>query len=175
MQFSQKLKILMEQFNITAYKLAKSINVHQTTIKNWLDGKYPSAGHLAKLANYFGTTVDRLLSDDLYNTEFDTKLSDSSIKSNIKIESPHNGLSEDEQFILKMYRLLSKEGKEKSKDYNKYLILNEKTKDGTPKYTFTGKIARGDGTLKEDIITIGEANDLLEKVHKFNVAGKIDL
>lgn len=39
MSFAQKLNDIMLQRNINAYKLSKLLNVHPTTISNWLNGK----------------------------------------------------------------------------------------------------------------------------------------
>lgn len=39
MNFAQNLKAAMESKSITMYRLAKELGVHQTTIKNWIDGK----------------------------------------------------------------------------------------------------------------------------------------
>lgn len=39
MEFAQNLKSVMESKSITMYRLAKELGIHQTTIKNWLEGK----------------------------------------------------------------------------------------------------------------------------------------
>ena len=61
MQFSHRLSELMKITNTTAYRLAKEISVHQTTIKNWLDGKEPKVEQVLKLSNYFGVPSKFLL------------------------------------------------------------------------------------------------------------------
>lgn len=61
MGFAQVLARLMQEGGVSAYKLAKSIGVHQTTIKNWLEGKQPRTDHLDKVAGYFGASTDFLL------------------------------------------------------------------------------------------------------------------
>ena len=62
MTFSQMLAKLMKESNVTAYKLAKNIKVHQTTIKNWLTGETkPNEEKINNLANYFDVSVDYLL------------------------------------------------------------------------------------------------------------------
>lgn len=39
MTFCETLSLLMQQHdNMSKYRLAKEIGVHQTTIKNWLEG-----------------------------------------------------------------------------------------------------------------------------------------
>lgn len=55
------MQILQEQ-NITAYKLSKDIGVTQGMISYWKSGdRIPSAENLIALADYFGCSVDYLL------------------------------------------------------------------------------------------------------------------
>lgn len=62
MDFSQTLAILMDRRSVTAYKLAKDIRVHQTTIKNWLTGKTkPNEEKIKLIADYFNVSTDYLL------------------------------------------------------------------------------------------------------------------
>lgn len=66
MNFSQTLAILMNQHSVTAYKLAKEIHVHQTTIKNWLTGKTkPNEEKIKLIADYFNVSTDYLLGKEL--------------------------------------------------------------------------------------------------------------
>ena len=39
MGFAENLSKLMKHNNISMYRLAKEVDVHQTTVKNWLDGE----------------------------------------------------------------------------------------------------------------------------------------
>ncbi len=60
-----KLRQMQDARYETNYALAKSIGVHQTTIKNWKDGKtIPQLEHLGLLAAHFGCTVDELLKEE---------------------------------------------------------------------------------------------------------------
>ena len=63
MAFCETLSLLMQQHdNMSKYRLAKEIGVHQTTIKNWLEGNtVPSASDMNKIAVYFDVSVDYLL------------------------------------------------------------------------------------------------------------------
>lgn len=63
MGFSQNLQTLMQESGITDYKLAKTIGVHATTVKNWKQGRIPTAVHAQRVANFFNITVDSLLKD----------------------------------------------------------------------------------------------------------------
>ena len=39
MDFPENLRRLMQRDGITMYRLSREVGVHQTTIKNWLDGE----------------------------------------------------------------------------------------------------------------------------------------
>ena len=57
---SRNLKRLMENKGVSAYRLAKDMNVSQTSIKNWLDGGNPHEFMLDKISSYFGCSVSAL-------------------------------------------------------------------------------------------------------------------
>lgn len=63
MTFCERLSSLMQEHNnMSKYRLAKELGVHQTTIKNWIDGiTTPSASDINKIADYFAVPVDYLL------------------------------------------------------------------------------------------------------------------
>lgn len=63
MGFSQNLANLQAERGETNYRLAKSLKVHQTTIKNWKNGTMPHPLYLDKLAEHYGVAVDYLLRD----------------------------------------------------------------------------------------------------------------
>lgn len=53
---------LLLQNGITAYKVSKETGVTQTMLSNWKNGKsIPNATNLKKIADYFGVTVDYLM------------------------------------------------------------------------------------------------------------------
>lgn len=55
----ERIKDLMMTERLSQYALAKSINVSQSTICNWLNGKKePSVESLWKLADFFDVSVD---------------------------------------------------------------------------------------------------------------------
>ena len=60
MNISRNLKRLMENKGVSAYRLAKDLNVSQTSIKNWLDGGNPHEFMLDKISAYFGCSVSSL-------------------------------------------------------------------------------------------------------------------
>lgn len=61
--FSNNLIFLQKERAITNYRLAKSIGVHPTTIQNWRNGKHPQTGHAKQVADFFGVTMDEMLSE----------------------------------------------------------------------------------------------------------------
>lgn len=63
MEFAQRLRHAMEDKSITAYRLAKELGVHQTTIKNWLDGKgEPHLAQLKRIAKILNADIIYLIS-----------------------------------------------------------------------------------------------------------------
>lgn len=63
--FSQKLKDLRKQHNLTQAELAKKLNVGTSTIGMYESSiRRPSYEVLKKIANYFNVTVDYLIDDN---------------------------------------------------------------------------------------------------------------
>lgn len=60
MNFAQQLSKLMDSRALTNYQLAKDLDIHPTTVANWLAGKTPRKKTLAILSDYFGVSVDYL-------------------------------------------------------------------------------------------------------------------
>lgn len=53
---------LLEKYGVTAYKVAKSTGISQTTFSNWKSGRStPKTDALQKIADYFGVTIDYLM------------------------------------------------------------------------------------------------------------------
>ncbi|BBF41962.1 phage transcriptional regulator, Cro/CI family [Lachnospiraceae bacterium KM106-2] len=56
---------LLQKFGITAYKVSKATGVTQASLSKWKSGKStPSSETLQKIANYFGVTVDYLMTGE---------------------------------------------------------------------------------------------------------------
>lgn len=65
MSLPENLARLQAERGETNYRLAKEIDVSQTSIKNWKDGaRRPHPRQIKKLAKHFGVTVDALLKPD---------------------------------------------------------------------------------------------------------------
>lgn len=61
-EFGQRLSVLLDKNQMSAYRLAKKLDVHQTTIKNWREGKCePKASDIVNIATLFNVTCDYLL------------------------------------------------------------------------------------------------------------------
>lgn len=59
---------LLQKYGVTAYKVAKEAGVTQTALSNWKSGRStPTTKTLQKIADYFGVTIDYLMTgkDDL--------------------------------------------------------------------------------------------------------------
>ena len=53
---------LMEDHNVTSYRVAKDTGVSQTTLSDWKRGRsVPKLEKLKKLADYFGVSVEYLM------------------------------------------------------------------------------------------------------------------
>lgn len=63
MSFAQRLKYLMDERGLTNYQLAKNLDIHPTTVANWLGGKEPRKSTQHQLAKYFGVSTDYLLGE----------------------------------------------------------------------------------------------------------------
>ena len=56
---------LLQKHNISAYRVAKEAGVTQTSLSNWKSGRNtPSTSTLQKIADYFGVTIDYLMTGE---------------------------------------------------------------------------------------------------------------
>ena len=56
------MPFLLQKYGVTSYKVAKEAGVTQTALSNWKTGRStPTAKTLQKIADYFGVTVDYLM------------------------------------------------------------------------------------------------------------------
>lgn len=56
---------LLQNYGVTAYKVAKETGISQTTFSDWKSGKSsPKYNKLVKIAEYFDVPVDYLTGDD---------------------------------------------------------------------------------------------------------------
>ena len=91
MNFSQTLDKMMNERGVTAYKISKETGISDRLIGYWRNGeKLPGAENLLTIANYFGISVDYLLTGSNFSDEF----------------------SDIETKLVSDYRLLSDQGQE---------------------------------------------------------------
>lgn len=64
MSFAENLARIQAEIGVTNYRIAKEIDVNQTSIVNWKNGTMPHPRNLKRLADYFNVSVDELLSGD---------------------------------------------------------------------------------------------------------------
>lgn len=70
MEFSEKLKLLRKEQNLTQESLANVLYVSRGAISKWESGRgYPSIDSLKLLASYFSVSIDDLISDQVINTK----------------------------------------------------------------------------------------------------------
>lgn len=56
---------LLQRYGVTSYKVAKETGVTQTALSNWKSGRStPSTPTLQKIADYFGVTIDYLMTGE---------------------------------------------------------------------------------------------------------------
>ena len=98
--FSEKIKDLRKEKNLTQKELAKALSITISTLSHWeCDYQEPSFKDLTLLANFFEVSVDYLLGI----TDYEEK---------VQINAPRSpALKPDEKELLNLYRQLSYEGK----------------------------------------------------------------
>lgn len=58
----EKIQVLLDKTNKTAYQVSKETGVSQTAFSNWKSGRSkPSSDSLKKLAKYFDVSIDYFL------------------------------------------------------------------------------------------------------------------
>ncbi|WP_143322526.1 helix-turn-helix transcriptional regulator [Clostridium sp. HBUAS56010] len=66
---------LLLRYGVTAYKVAKATGISQTTLSDWKRGRStPKSDNMRKIADYFGITLDYLMSGVESKDEKETNL-----------------------------------------------------------------------------------------------------
>lgn len=61
----KNFKQLLEERNITAYRVGKDTGIAQSTLSDWKTGKStPKLDKLITIANYFSVPIERLIEGD---------------------------------------------------------------------------------------------------------------
>lgn len=63
MSFAENLARIQAELGVTNYRIAKEIDVNQTSIVNWKNGTMPHPRNVKRLADYFNVPVDELLDE----------------------------------------------------------------------------------------------------------------
>ena len=63
MSFGENLTRIQAERGVTNYRIAKEIDVNQTSIVNWKNGTRPHPRNVKRLADYFNVPVDELLAE----------------------------------------------------------------------------------------------------------------
>ena len=89
---------LLQKHNITPYKVSKEAGVTQTALSNWKSGRStPTTKTLQKIADYFGVTIDYLLSGENESKEKKSPYSDlQGIYLSYAKEAQDNGIDPDD-------------------------------------------------------------------------------
>lgn len=117
MDFASVLNQLLNDRDITAYKINKDTGISQTAIGKWRKGEqYPTADKLRLLANYLSVTTDYLLTgEDPSRTNSATNIQNSNIvqgnhASDIVVTNGSNNgqpLTEEENELLRIYHAVN--------------------------------------------------------------------
>jgi len=139
MQLAQVLDELMTKNDISAYKISKDTGISDRLIGYWRKGeKLPGAENLLIIANYFGISVDYLLTGEEKNTQA-------------------NQLSENEQELLSNFQKLSDVSKGRLLEKAENLVeLESLTKNENSKigYSFPRFVYKKEWDIDEIISTV---------------------
>ena len=144
MSFAQKLNDIMLQRNINAYKLSKLLNVHPTTISNWLNGKTePKLTMIKDICSVLNISLNYFIDDTAKKKSLNIfELSGSPRTEEEKKKSPNIlellGIPRTEEeyearrkvgILIKKYEALNQQGKEKLLIYADDLYTNPQYKE----------------------------------------------
>lgn len=106
--FSTMLNKLLDDRQLTAYKLSKALNISQGLMSDYKNGiRTPTYANLIKIANYFNVSVDYLLG-----------------KADENYKPPKNvyTLSDQEQSVIEFFRQLPKQDQQQVERYTRLLV-----------------------------------------------------
>lgn len=68
----ERFELLLKEYNVTSYKVAKETNVARSTLTNWKQGNYtPKMEKIQRIASYFHVSAEWLLGYDVPRNQFD--------------------------------------------------------------------------------------------------------
>lgn len=111
MQLAQILNNLMESKSISAYKMSKDTGISDRLIGYWKKGeKLPSAENLMIISNYFGVSIDYLLTGE---NRKESNISQSAITtgdhstSTVNIRSQETHSQQEDEIVQEITRILN--------------------------------------------------------------------
>ena len=111
MQLAQILNNLMESKSISAYKMSKDTGISDRLIGYWKKGeKLPSAENLMIISNYFGVSIDYLLTGE---NRKESNISQSAIttgdhsSSTVNIRSQETHSQQEDETVQEITRILN--------------------------------------------------------------------
>ena len=111
MQLAQILNNLMESKSISAYKMSKDTGISDRLIGYWKKGeKLPSAENLMIISNYFGVSIDYLLTGE---NRKESNISQSAITtgdhstSTVNIRSQETHSPQEDEIVQEITRILN--------------------------------------------------------------------
>ena len=111
MQLAQILNNLMESKSISAYKMSKDTGISDRLIGYWKKGeKRPSAENLMIISNYFGVSIDYLLTGE---NRKESNISQSAITtgdhstSTVNIRSQETHSQQEDETVQEITRILN--------------------------------------------------------------------
>lgn len=108
MNFSNKLRILIEERNLTQKQVAKDLNIAPSTMGGYVQGSSePDFDTLRKLANYFDVTADYLL--DLRSKRSNSFLEDELLRVFRSMTAEQQGLFIEQGKVFVKANCISKE------------------------------------------------------------------
>lgn len=112
MNFPQKLKQLMDENKVTAYKVSNDIHCSQTSVQNWLLGRTaPQPRTILLLCEYFGVSEDELMC----RPQKVQKNNPAAVSSDKVI---------DDQELIEIYAKLNDLGRQRMKDFARGLLAS---------------------------------------------------
>lgn len=118
--FSTMLNKLLDNRQLTAYKLSKALNISQGLMSDYKNGiRTPTYANLIKIADYFNVSIDYLLG-----------------RTNENYKPPKNvyTLSDQEQSLIEFFRQLPKQDQFQVERYLR-LLVQDNDQNNTPNNT----------------------------------------
>lgn len=116
--FYEQFSKLCEANNIKQTTLARKIGLSSSAPSYWRNGSIPQSDTVQKIANYFGVSVDSLLSNDAAKGLLDIKNSvviqgnsGNNTVSNVIASKETDVLTEQEREVLRIFRSLDMRAK----------------------------------------------------------------